>query len=253
MTLRTVTLAAPDGLPEIRPGDDLAALALAALEGAGQAPADGDVFVLAQKVVSKSEGRTVRLADIAPRPEAARLARETGKEPELVELILRESVEIVRTRPGLIVARHRNGCVVANAGVDRSNSGGAGVAVLLPEDADRSAARLRARLEGLAGLSVAVVINDSMGRAWRSGTVGTAIGASGLETLRDARGDPDRDGRPLRTSVIAVADEIAAAASLLMGQGREGRPFVLARGCAPKTGDGGAAGIVRPRELDLFR
>lgn len=253
MTLRTVTLAAPDGLPEIRPGDDLAALLLTALDRAGKAPADGDVFVLAQKIVSKSEGRTVRLAEVAPRPEAERLALETGKKPELVELILRESVEIVRARPGLIVARHRNGCVVANAGVDRSNSGDPGVAVLLPEDADRSAARLRARIGKLAGLSVAVVINDSMGRAWRSGTVGTAIGASGLETLRDARGERDRDGRLLRTSVIAVADEIAAAASLLMGQGGEGRPFVLARGCGSLANDGGAAEIVRPRELDLFR
>lgn len=252
MTAPSATLVAPDGIPEIRRGDDLAGILLAALERAGVAPADGDMFVLAQKVVSKAEGRTVRLRDVAPGPRAVRLAEDTGKDPALVELILRESTEVVRARPGLIITRHREGWVAANSGIDLSNSGGEGVAVLLPESADRSARELRARLEGLTGHGLAVLVIDSMGRAWRSGTVGAAIGASGLGALRDVRGSRDRDGRALETSVVAVADEVAAAASLLMGQGAEGRPFVLARGFARMAGDGAAADLVRPRGLDLF-
>ncbi len=251
--MRTLTMIAPDTVPEIRPGDDLAAVLLAALDDAGERPADGDIVVVAQKIVSKSEGRAVRLDGIAARPEATRLAAETGKEPAMVELILRESTEIVRVRPGLIVARHRNGCVVANAGIDRSNAGAGDTAILLPEDADRSAARLRAHIVERTGCDVGVVINDSMGRAWRSGTVGIAIGAAGVDALHDARGGPDRDGRILESSVIALADEIAAGASLMMGQGREGMPFVLLRGCGWAAGAGRAADLVRPRELDLFR
>ena len=251
--MRTLTMTAPDTVPEIRPGDDLAAILLAALDAAGERPADGDILVVAQKIVSKAEGRAVRLDRVAARPEAERLAAETGKEPAMVELILSESAEIVRARPGLIVARHRNGCVVANAGIDRSNAGGGDAAILLPEDADRSAGSLRARIRARTGCDVGVVINDSMGRAWRSGTVGVAIGAAGVDALRDARGGPDRDGRILESSVIALADEIAAAASLLMGQGREGLPLVLVRGCGWAAGSGRAADLVRPRGLDLFR
>ncbi len=251
--MRTLTMIAPDTVPEIRAGDDLAAVLLASLGDAGERPADGDIVVVAQKIVSKAEGRAIRLDRVAARPEAVRLAAETGKEPAMVELILRESTEIVRVRPGLIVARHRNGCVVANAGIDRSNAGTADAAILLPENADRSAARLRARIVERTGCDVGVVINDSMGRAWRSGTVGTAIGAAGVDALHDARGGPDRDGRILESSVIALADEIAAAASLMMGQGREGLPFALVRGCGWAAGAGRAADLVRSRDLDLFR
>ena len=250
--MRTLTMIAPDTVPEIRAGDDLAAILLASLDDAGMRPADGDVLVVAQKIVSKAEGRAVHLDRITARPEAMRLAAETGKEPAVVELILRESTEIVRARPGLIIARHRNGCVIANAGIDRSNAGTGDTAILLPEDADRSAGRLRARISERTGCDVGVVINDSMGRAWRSGTVGTAIGAAGVNALHDARGGPDRDGRILQSSIIALADEIAAAASLMMGQGREGMPFVLLRGCGWAAGPGRAADLVRPRDLDLF-
>ena len=203
--------------------------------------------------MSKAEGRCIELSTVTASAEASSLASETGKDERIVELILRESVEIVRHRPGLIIARHRNGYVVANAAVDLSNAGRTGLAVLLPEDADRSAAVLRAGLQQSAGVSIGVVINDSMGRAWRNGTTGTAIGASGLAALQDRRGAADRHGMQLQSSEIALADEIASAASLLMGQADEGLPVVLLRGALWAVGDGRAADLVRPVALDLFR
>ena len=248
-----LTLFSPTGLPEISAGDDLAAAIARALSADGHPLADGDVIVVAQKIVSKAEGRCVDLAAVKVGDAARALAAETGKDPRLVELLLGESTEIVRTRPGLIIARHRNGCVVANAGIDQSNVGGGDRATLLPEDADRSAAALREGLERIAGVRLGVVINDSMGRAWRNGTTGTAIGVSGLTALLDRRGASDRDGRVLQTSEIALADEAAAAASLLMGQAAEGRPVVVIRGLGWALGTGSAADLVRPVELDLFR
>jgi coenzyme F420-0:L-glutamate ligase/coenzyme F420-1:gamma-L-glutamate ligase len=250
---RRLELIAPPGLPEISPGDDLARLLVDGFAAAAHALQDGDIVVVAQKIVSKSEGRIFDLADVAPGAEAERLAAETGKDARLLELVLRESDGVVRTRPGLIIARHRLGFVVANAAVDHSNGGGGEVAILLPEDPDASAARLRAEISSIVGGDVAVVINDSMGRAWRNGTIGTAAGASGIVALDDRRGRADRDGVVLVSSEIAIADEIASAASLLMGQGDESLPAVLVRGATWAAGDGSASDLVRPLDQDLFR
>lgn len=244
-----LALTALAGIPPIRPGDALGPILAGALHAAGIALASGDVLVLAQKIVSKAEGRLVRLVDVAPSPRAVALAAEIGKDARLVELVLAESSEIVRTRPGLLIVRHRLGFVMANAGIDASNVGTDGSVLLLPVDPDASSARIRAALGG----SAAVLVIDSVGRAWRQGTVGIAIGVAGLAPLRDLRGRPDLDGRPLQVSIVALADEIAAAASLLMGQADEGLPAVHVRGLALAAGDGRARDLLRPTALDLFR
>jgi coenzyme F420-0:L-glutamate ligase / coenzyme F420-1:gamma-L-glutamate ligase len=249
---RELRLFAPDSISEILPGSDLATLFLNSLKLMGEAPRDGDVVVFAQKIVSKSEARLVRLDEISPGADATELAEETGKDPRLVELILQESTEIVRKRENLIIARHRNGCVVANAGIDLSNSGEAETAILLPADADRSAKLLGEGIHAASGCTVSVVINDSMGRAWRMGTSGTAIGSYGIPALHDRRGATDRDGNVLQSSEIAIADEISAAASLIMGQGDESLPIVVMRGLDWVTGSGSAADLVRPPAFDLF-
>jgi coenzyme F420-0:L-glutamate ligase/coenzyme F420-1:gamma-L-glutamate ligase len=242
-------LTALPGVKRVRAGDDLTALCRDALAAAAIDLRAGDALVLAQKIVSKAEGRSVRLADVAPSPRAGRVAREIEKDPRLVELILSEASEVVRTRPGLIIVRHKLGLVMANAGIDASNVDDDGCVLLLPVDPDRSAAAIRAGLGG----ACAVLIIDSVGRAWRSGTVGLAIGAAGLPTLLDLRGKPDLTGRPLQVTMVALADELAAAASLLMGQADEGRPIVHIRGLALPAGDGTARDLVRPLDLDLFR
>ncbi len=248
-------LRAIPGMPEVGAGDDLCALIVRALELCGETLRDGDVLVLAQKIVSKAEGRAVELATVQPSQRALALAAETDKDPRIVELILRESREILRTRRGVIVAEHRSGFVMASAGIDQSNvqQHGDGVALLLPVDADASCAGLREGLRSATGAEVAVLIIDSHGRAWRQGTVGVAIGAAGMPALLDLCGRPDRHGRELRITQVGVADEVAAAASLLMGQAAEGFPLVLARGVPGVPGPGCARDLVRPRELDLFR
>jgi len=245
--MRIEITALPD-LPEVRPGDDLAAILRAGLERAEIVPGPGDVLVVAQKVVSKCEGRIVDLAEVAPSPRAEDLAARAQKDPRVVELILRESVEVLRCVPGVIVVEDRRGLVMANAGIDASNVAGRDDCVLLlPENPDASARRLAQ------ALGLAVVINDSFGRAWRLGTCGTAIGVAGMPALLDLRGRPDRNGRRLLTSELALADEVAAAASLAMGQGDEGRPAIHLRGVPGITGDGSAADLVRPKAKDLFR
>jgi len=245
--MRIEITALPD-LPEVHPGDDLAAILRAGLERAGLVPAPGDVLAVAQKVVSKSEGRIVDLADVTPSPRAIDLAQRAQKDARVVELILRESVEVLRCVPGVIVVEDRRGLVMANAGIDASNVAGRDDRVLLlPEDPDASARRLAQ------ALGLAVVINDSFGRAWRLGTCGTAIGVAGMPALLDLRGRPDRNGRTLLTSELALADEVAAAASLAMGQGAEGRPAIHLRGVPGITGDGRARDLVRPKAKDLFR
>ena len=249
---RRLELFAPDGFPEVRPKAPLPRLLTDAFATSPGGLQDGDIVVVAQKVVSKSEGRLVRLNEVEPSPKAIALSDETGKDPRLVELILQESTEIVRKREGLIIARHRNGCVVANAAIDLSNAGGDQTAVLLPENADASAIAIAGGLKAITGTTVAVLVIDSMGRAWRNGTLGTAIGCHGIPALLDRRGQHDRDGIELQSSEIGLADEIAAAASLLMGQGDEGLPAVLVRGLDWAHGDGSAADLVRPREQDLF-
>jgi len=237
-------LEALGGLPEVRPGDDLAAL----LASAGELRA-GDVLAIAHKVVSKVEGRVVRLADVTPGERARALAAEHGKDPRLVETILSESAEVVRADAGRLICRTRHGFVCANAGVDSSNAGAADAVVLLPLDPDASARALRARL------GCAVVITDSFGRAWRQGQCEVAIGCAGLAPLQDWRGRPDSDGRELAATVIAIADEVAAAADLVRGKDTR-EPAVRVRGLERFVGDAdgpGAAALVRARETDLFR
>jgi len=249
-------LTALAGIPTVAPGQDLAAIVLDAMRASNLELRDNDILVLAQKIVSKAEGRFVRLAEVAPSPEALTLAAETGKDARVVELILRESSEIVRKRPGVIIAAHRLGHVMANAGIDASNvepAGGEETVLLLPADPDASAARLRAALRIRTAADVGVIVNDSFGRAWRLGTAGIAIGVAGLPGVLDMRGKPDRNGRLLKTTEIGIADELASAASLLMGQADEGRPVVLIRGYVPPRRDGSAAEIIRPKHLDLFR
>jgi len=252
-----LTLTALAGVPLVRPGDDLAALVGAALEASGERLADGDVLVMAQKIVSKAEARYRTLAGIVPSARARELAEAVGKDPRLVELILGEAEEVVAHRPGVLIVAHRLGYVLANAGIDHSNvepdaDGGERV-LLLPEDPDRSAAALRERLRAATGAAIGVVINDSLGRAWRNGTVGMALGVAGISALLDLRGRPDLFGRALAVSEIGLADEVAAAASLLMGQADEGRPIVLVRGLAHGPAAGRARDLVRRKELDLFR
>ena len=235
------------GLPMVQAGDDLAAQLSAAMARAGLAPEPGDVLAIAQKIVSKAEGRSIALASVAPSQAARDLATQTGKDARLVELILSESERVVRARPNLIIVKHRLGFVMANAGIDQSNVGEDGHALLLPRDPDASAAALAARL------GLPVVITDSFGRAWRRGTVGVAIGAAGLPALQDLRGRPDLFGRALMVSITGFADEIAAAAGLVMGQGAEGIPAVLLRGLAWSGAVNPAAELLRPAQEDLFQ
>lgn len=244
----TITVFAPDGVPQVAAGDDLATLVLAA-----HTPEDGDIVVLAQKIVSKAEGRLVPLDTVTPSPRAVELAAECDKDPRLVELVLSETDEVMRVRKGVLIVRHRLGLVLANAGIDQSNIDHARpAALLLPRDPDASAAALRDALRARAGTDVAVLVIDSLGRAWRNGTTGTAIGAAGLPALLDLRGTPDIYGRRLETSELGLADEIAAAASLAMGQAGEGRPLAVVRGVPYARREGNAAELVRPRALDLF-
>jgi coenzyme F420-0:L-glutamate ligase/coenzyme F420-1:gamma-L-glutamate ligase len=252
---RTLCLMPLRGIPLIQQGDELAEIVLQALDASEQQLQSRDVLVVAQKIVSKAEGRSVDLRSVTPSERAIRYAELVGKDARLVELILSESTEVVRHRPGLLIVAHRLGLVIANAGIDFSNVGPEGEeqALLLPLDPDRSCRELRMRLHGLTGVDVAVLVIDSVGRAWRNGTVGTAIGVSGLPALVNLRGQPDLFGRTLQSTEIGLADEVAAAASLVMGQGEEGCPVVLARGlpyerCESKIGD-----LIRPNTLDLFR
>ena len=238
-----------EGLPELEPSDDLGLLLHGASLQVGGLEA-GDVVVVAQKAVSKVEGRVVALADVEPSERAVELAGPDG-DPRHVEVILRESADVVRSRPPLVIAETRHGFVCASAGVDASNAPGDGFLVLLPLDPDASARRLRERLVALAGVDLGVIVSDSFGRAWRQGTTDVALGVAGVAPLRDLRGARDSRGRELRTTQIAVADELAGAAELVMGKAR-GIPAAIVRGVDAR-GDGSAAELVMPRERDLFR
>jgi len=245
-------LVALDGIGEVAPGDDLALHIARALEQSGIALADADVLVVTQKVVSKAEGRVVELGSVEPSDFARDWAERWGKDPRQVELVLRESAEIVRMGPGgLIIARTRHGLVCANAGVDVSNVGGGDVASLLPLDPDASAQRLRDGLRMRVAASPAIVISDSFGRPWRNGIVNVAIGSAGIEALADLRGQPDTAGREMQATVIAIADELASAADLAGGK-VDGRPVVVVRGYAWRPSDAGASVLVMDRERDLF-
>ncbi len=256
MVAAELSLRALDGIPLIAAGDDLPRIIIEALAANGQELRDGDAIVLAQKIVSKAEGRLVALADVTPSSRAIDLAAQSRKDPRVVELILAESTEILRVRPGAIIVAHRLGFVAANAGIDQSNIGNVGQddrALLLPVDPDASCAAIRERLRDQTGADAAVLIIDSIGRAWRTGTIGTAIGVAGMPGLLDLRTRPDLFGRPLQTSELGLADELAAAASLVMGQADEGRPIVLARGLPYPRREGSARELIRPKEIDLFR
>jgi len=254
--VRDLILTALPGIPEIVRGAELAQLLAAAILRADKTLESGDVVVIAQKIVSKAEGRQVRLAEVTPSPRALELARTVDKDPRLVELMLGESREVLRAKPGVLIVEHRLGFVMASAGIDQSNvpcRDGEEVALLLPADPDESARRIQQGLRDGCGIAVGVLIIDSFGRAWRNGVTGVAIGVAGVPALVDLRGRPDRDGRPLRVTQVAAADELAAAASLLMGQSDEGCPAVLARGFPYAARPSSAAELKRPRAEDLFR
>ena len=242
-------------IPLIETGDPLPQWIAEAIRAMGECLQEGDVVVVAQKIVSKAEGRWAYLPDVEPTPRAHALAQRAQKDPRLVELILRESRDILRVRPGLIIVEHRLGFICANAGIDHSNvRGDEEWVLLLPQDPDASAERLRrAWQEEFDVDNLAVIINDSHGRAWRQGTVGVAIGVAGMHPLTDRRGDKDLTGRLLNATVIGTADELAAAASAVMGQADEGIPVVIIRGARFRQGAGRLADMLRPREMDLFR
>lgn len=242
------------GIPLVAAGDDLTAVIMAGLRTAGITAQNGDVLVVASKVVAKAEGRSRRLSEVVVSPAAAEVARACDKDPRLVELILAESREVLRVRPGLIVVEHRLGFVCANAGIDHSNLGAdPDLVLLLPADPDASARRLRSVLQSDTGTEMAVIINDSHGRAWRQGTVGVAIGVAGLLPLSDLRGERDLFDQTLQVTVLGTADEIAAAASLLQGAADERSPIVHLAGVAFRPGPGRLHDMLRPRELDMFR
>ena len=244
------------GLPLISAGDDLVELIASALKLNDVTPRAGDVLVVAQKIVSKAEGRIVDLATIKPSPQAVALAADVDKDPRLVEVILSESVRVVRARRGVLIVEHRLGFIMANAGVDQSNvapEDSCHRVLLLPENPDRSAETLRRGLGAATATDVAVIINDSFGRPWRRGTASVAIGVAGLPALIDLRGQPDLFGRKLEVSVIGFADEVASAGSLLMGQADEAVPAVLIRGLRWSARESTAASIIRSSNEDLFR
>ena len=283
---RLLTLTPLAGIPIVHEGDDVAGLVGDAIDAAGIVPADFDVVVVTQKIVSKAEGRHVRLADVAPSPWAVALAASLGKDPRMIEVVLGESNEVVAHGQGVLITEHRSGHVMANAGVDRSNVGRPGVGdpgnateiddeevgdeaaggevageeapaddtvLLLPSDPDASAAAFHRTLEARFGCRLAVVISDSVGRAWRHGVAGIAVGAAGLPSLVDLRGAPDLFGEPLKVTLAGFADQIASAANLVAGEGGEGVPAVYVRGLAWSGEPAPARALVRERERDLFR
>ncbi len=246
------------GIPLIRQGDDLADILVNSLRETGVTLEDNDILVLAQKIISKAEGRGINLASVSPSQRAKDIARQSGKDPRIVELILTESNEILRIRTGTIIVEHKLGFVCANAGIDHSNVAGEGrdgeeYVLLLPLDPDESARQIRNRLQRSTGKKIGVMIVDSHGRAWRNGTVGVCIGLSGIPALIDERGWKDLFGYVLRITVVGVADELAAAASLMMGQAAEGTPAVHIRGFPYPLQEGSLRDLIRPKEQDMFR
>ncbi|MFN3238018.1 MAG: coenzyme F420-0:L-glutamate ligase [Pseudomonadales bacterium] len=247
------------GLPMVEPGDDLVAQILAALAECGESLQQDDVLVIAQKVISKAEGRYLDLREVTPGPEAQRLAREVDKDPRKVQAILDESNEVVRSRPGVLIVEHKLGFVQANAGIDQSNidADDENRCLLLPVDPDKSARLIRERIETELGVTVGVIINDSIGRAWRIGSLGLAIGVAGFTALEDHIGGEDLFGNELKVTQIGAADELAAGASLVMGQTTEKTPVVLVRGYTPvepeAESERGVKPLLRPRHMDMFR
>ncbi len=265
-----LTLTPLHKIPLIRRGDNLADIVLNALQHTGITLEDEDILVFAQKIISKAEGRAVNINTLTPSPRAIEFARQTEKDARIIELILQESNEVLRARPGVMIVEHKLGFICANAGIDHSNvhaplpkGEGPGVkeasesaeewVLLLPAEPDHSAEKTRSEIESKTGKKVGVLIIDSHGRAWRNGTVGIAIGVAGLPALQDLRGEPDLFGIPLRITQVGVADELAAAASLVMGQAAEGRPIVHVRGFPYPLRESSLNELIRPKQQDLFR
>lgn len=253
----TVSFSALAGLPEVAAGTDLAELIVDAARRAGRALGDDTIVVVAQKIVSKAEGRSLRLDSVTPSPRALELAGITGKDARLVELILSESSAVLRAVPNVLVVRHRLGWVMANAGIDRSNVPGSRsdeCVLLLPLEPERSAARLREGIRRRAGVQPGVVISDSFGRPWRNGVVNVALAAAGVSALVDRRGETDREGRRLEATLVAFADAVCAGAALAMGEAAEGTPVVLAEGLLPRRWpECDARALIRPLAEDLFQ
>ena len=252
----SITITALSGIPLVKPGDNIVELILESLRISKMTLLEDDILVVAQKIVSKSEGRYVKIADVVPSLEAKLLAESSGKDPRLVELIQKESKKIVRHRKGVIVTENRQGVVMANSGIDRSNvekDGNYEQVLLLPVNPDKSAANIRKGLYQKTNVNVALIINDSLGRAWRNGTIGTALGVSGLPSLLDLKGVPDLFGKPLSVTEEAIADEFSSAASILQGQAAEGRPVVLIRGYISSSTSSSASSLIRNKEEDLFK
>ena len=252
----SLTLTSLAGIPLIRQGDNLADIVLNSLQENHIELKDNDILVIAQKIVSKAEGRMVDLATVNPSQRAIDLAKQTGKDARLIELILQESNEVLRTRPGTIIVEHKLGFVCANAGIDHSNvsqDSDEECLLLLPQDPDISSRKMRDEIQSKTGKRIGVLIIDSHGRAWRNGTVGVAIGVSGLPALQDLRGEPDLFGTELRITQVGVADELAAAASLMMGQAAEGTPVVHVRGFPYPLREGSLKELIRSKEQDMFR
>ncbi len=251
-----LTITTLGGIPQVQPGDDLCALLIAALKGSGATPRSRDIVVVTSKIVSKAEGRFVDLATLEPSERARELAQITRKDARLVEAILRETVEVIRAKPNVLIVATRHGLILANAGIDQSNLGaddhGRRV-LLLPEAPDKSAQQIKQRLDAHFQADIGVIVSDSVGRPWRLGTVGIAIGAAGVPSLWDRRGEKDLSGRPLEVTEVAFADAVAAMAVLAMGEAAEGRPAALVRGLDWSAEVRPAAALVRPKPEDLFR
>lgn len=250
--MNTIAIIPVPGVPQIQPGDDLPALLLAAIDAAKVGLKDGDILVLCQKIVSKAEGAVVDLGTVTPSTFARQIADMWDKDPRMVEVVLNESSRIVRMKNGVVITESKHGWVCANSGVDASNTLADDVVILLPKDPDASARRLRLAIEGERGISIGVVITDTFGRPWRDGLVEFALGVSGLDPLDDQRGEEDLQGRELHHTVIAVADELAAAAGLLMEKSAA-MPAVIVRGYRYTPADVGSEALKRPADADLFR
>jgi coenzyme F420-0:L-glutamate ligase / coenzyme F420-1:gamma-L-glutamate ligase len=239
----------------VQPGDDIRAILKAALDAARIVPQDDDIVVIAQKIISKSENRYLDLSVVAPSERAREFADVTGKDPRLVEVVLSESSEVLRAKKNVMVVVHKRGYVMANAGIDESNISRDGIerVLLLPVDPDRSCRDLKEKLDRDFGVSIGVIINDSFGRAWRNGVVGVALGSAGVPSLESLIGSPDLFGRAMRVTEVAVADELAAAASLVMGQAAEGQPIIHVRGYWSRAPHNDATALIRPKDMDMFR
>ncbi len=260
MTLQSLSLNAIQNIPLIKPQDDLVDIILHALSSSGYELENNDIIAIAQKIVSKSEGRLVDLATVNPSEKAIKLAQEINKDPRQIELILSESKEIIAYKPGVIIVEHHSGVILANAGIDHSNvasntdsSNEKEVVSLLPKDSNKSAKRLKKEIEKQCKKQIGIIITDSIGRPWRMGTIGVALGSAGIETIRDLRGDKDMFGRELLVSETADADSLACAACLLMGEGDDATPVVLIRGVETVISDQDTRQLLRPKDEDMFR